>query len=104
MASRRIKRNRRNATTLRGLQRRVEDAEFDKVDDQRQSAKVRYALPGLLGLCTLSFASGALGLRGIESRSEQLYGKARRDLGLPDERIADNTVAAVFPNVEPEQV
>lgn len=101
MASKRI---RRQATTPRGLERRVEDARFVSVTDRRQQAKVRFELSGVLALMTYALCSGARSLHAIEGRSEQLRGSVREQLGLPDERIADNTLGDVLRGVSPSEL
>ena len=101
MAAKRIK---RQAATPRGVERRVHDARFDTVGDPRQQAKVRFSLAGLLGLFTYAVASGASSLRAIETRSEQLRAIVREPLGLPDERVADNSLGAVLRAVSPSDL
>lgn len=96
MAAKRIK---RQAATPRGLERRVQDARFDSVLDPRQQSKVRFELAGVLSLLTYGLSSGASSLRALEQRSEQLRGSVRTRLGLPDERIADNTLGDVLRGV-----
>lgn len=84
------------AATPRGVERRVEDAGFHRVSDKRCPARRRFALGPLLGLAVYGLASGATSLRALETRSEQLRESVREQLGLPMERIADNTLGRVL--------
>lgn len=96
MAAKKIK---RQAATTRGLERRVDDVGFSTVTDWRQQSKVRFALSAALGLMTYALGSGARSLHMMELRSEQLRPVVRERLGLPDERIADNTMGAMLRGV-----
>ena len=101
MAALRIK---RQAVTHRGVGRRIEDAALERITDPRQQAKTRFPLHGVLGLTAAAMASGALALRHIERRSEQMRPALRQQLGLPCERIADNTLSTLLPRLDPEEL
>lgn len=96
MAGKRIK---RQAATPRGVERRVKDARFEEVQDPRSAAHRRFELSPLLGLLVYGLASGATSLRAAEVRTEQIRDSVRRELGLPDERVADNTLGRVLRRV-----
>lgn len=93
MATKRLK---RQAATSKGTLRRIEDARLREVSDPRNPKRVRFPLHGVFSLIVGGIASGAKSLRMIESRSEQMGCAERGVLGLPDERIADNTLAATL--------
>lgn len=96
MAGIRIK---RQAATPRGVERRVKDAAFQEVSDERCDLRTRFAMAPLLGLMVYGLASGAPSLRALEVRSEQIRGAVRDELGLPNERVADNTLGRVLRQV-----
>lgn len=94
-------RHRRQAATHKGIARRVGDARFSSVTDTRQAGKVLFPAAGVLGLISYGLCSGANTLALLETRSEQLRAKARQELGLREERIADNTIGGVLRSVLP---
>jgi hypothetical protein len=90
------KKIRRQAATSKGTLRRVADARLDLVFDPREQKRVVFPLGSVLQLIVAGIASGANSLRAIETRSEQLGCGERGVWGLPDERIADNTMGSLL--------
>lgn len=98
------KRIARQAATPKGFLRRLQTAWFAKVTDPRAADQVKYPLAGLLALICLAFASSEVTQRGAERRSSQLRRSVRHPLGLPDERIADNTIGTLIPRIAPQEI
>lgn len=94
---------RREATTPKGLLRRVADAEFDDVDDPRDQRWVKHPLSGLLKLGVLALASGARSARAVEDRSATLRPTNRGPLDV-DGRVSDNAFGNLLPQLDPFDV
>ena len=89
----------RQAATPKGIHRRIENLEFDRVKDPRQAAKVKHLLPTLLTTLVAGIATMARSLREVEDRSGQIAQKHDEWLGI-NQRIADNTYGKVLPRLE----
>ena len=83
----------------KGILRRVEDAEFGKVDDPREQPWVVHPLKALLCLAVIALATGSRSTRAVEYRSEQLRPTVRNRLGV-EERISDNAFGLILPRLE----
>ena len=85
-------------SSSKGILRRVEDAELDKVDDPRHQPWVIHPLKALLCLAVLALATHARSTRMVECRSEQLHPKIRRQFGLK-RSVSDNGFGLVLPRL-----
>ena len=86
----------RQAATNSGLARRVGDLRLEKVTDARANRCVDHRLPVILNAMIFAMVSDARGLRGAETRTEQIAAKHEGGwLGIA-QRIADNTFGAVL--------
>jgi predicted transposase YbfD/YdcC len=88
----------RNAATPKGIERRLDDAHFAKVNDPRRSGSVTYKLPALLNALVAAIVTGARSLRQVEQRSLQIVKKLGPWKGLT-KRIADNTFSTLLPRL-----
>lgn len=93
----------RRAATPKGIERRIENLEFGRVDEPRQAAKVKHPLPTLLTTLVAGIATMARSLREVEDRSGQIAQKHDEWLGIK-QRIADNTYGKVLPRLEIDQL
>jgi len=89
----------RQAATPKGLERRVRDAHFERVNDPRDAGKVRYPLKTLVVAVVMAMVTRARSLRTVEARTAQVVGRHGSWMGL-DRRIADNTFGKVLPRLE----
>jgi len=80
----------RQAATVRGLARRVDDLEFGQVSDSRQKGKVRHRLVTALTALVAAMVTKARSLRAVEQRSGEIAARHGRWQGIKG-RIADNT-------------
>jgi predicted transposase YbfD/YdcC len=88
----------RQGATEKGLQRRVRDLRFGKVDDPRQAGKVTYPLPVILTVLVTGIVTMARSLRKLEERTVQIIHKCGHWMGLA-RRIADNTFGKLLPRL-----
>ena len=89
----------RQASTCKGLKKRVGDLGFDKVEDPRVAGKVEYPLPTLLTALVAAMVTMARSLRMVEQRTEQMARKQGRWMDV-NGRIADNTFGKVLPRLD----
>lgn len=92
MAERRLP---RDAATHKGLLRRLEDCEFERVYDPRDRRFVQFALPAVLRLAVAALAAGACSLTTVETRSEEIKAQLCSWFGL-DKRVSDNAFGEVI--------
>ena len=85
----------RQAATVRGLQRRARDLGFGRIADPRQGSKVKLPLPTVLTALLAAMVTKARSLRMVEQRTAQMAAKAGGALGI-GRRIADNTFSKVL--------
>ena len=90
---------RRQASTCKGLKKRVRNLGFERVCDPRVAGKVKYPLPTLLTALVASMVTMARSLRMVEQRTEQLARKQGCWMNV-EGRIADNTFGKVLPRLE----
>lgn len=96
-------RQQRQAATPKGIEKRLDDAQFSKVSDPRRAASVTYALPAMLSALVVAIVTGARALRQLEQRMAQLVAKLGRFHGLT-RRIADNTFSTLLPRLRLSEV
>lgn len=89
---------RRQAATVKGLNRRLGDLHFERVDDPRDKGKVRYPLWVLLKALVSALTTNAFSLRKVEERTGQMARKNGSEMGIKG-RIADNTFGKVLPRL-----
>lgn len=90
----------RQAATPKGFDRRIRDLQFARLQDPRQSAKVRHQLPTMLTMLVAGLVTAARSLRNLEHRTGQFierWGSGWYGLGSP---IADNTFGKLIPRLE----
>jgi len=98
-----VKKIRREATTPKGLLRRIADAEFDDVADPRDQRWVKHSLSGMLKLGVLALASGARSTRAVEDRSATLRPTIRAPLDV-NGRVSDNAFGSLLQKLHPFDV
>jgi hypothetical protein len=89
---------RRQAATCKGLEKRVKELSFDKVNDPRVAKKVKLPLATLLSALVSAMVTRARSLRVVEQRTAQMARKLGAWLGVIG-RIADNTFGKVLPRL-----
>jgi hypothetical protein len=94
---------RRQAATPKGLQRRIHDAQFERVKDPRYAPNVRYPLATLLTVLTCGLVTRTRSLRHLEQRTAQIASAHDEWEGVHT-RIADNTFGKILPRIEPGQI
>ena len=90
----------RQAATNRGLTRRLDDLRLEQVADDREQKYVEHPLPVILTAVVSAMASDAPGLRGAETRTDQIAAKHEDGWQGIGQRIADNTIGAVLRRLE----
>lgn len=93
----------RQAATLKGIEKRLADAQFSQVTDSRRAASVKFALPAMLSALVAAIVTGARALRQLEQRTAQIVQKLGRWKGLT-QRIADNTFSMLLPRLRLSEV
>ena len=88
----------RQAATLKGFERRVQDLELCRVAEPRQAAKISIPLPTVLVALVASMVTRARSLRMAEQRTAAIAQKRGVWLGLQG-RIADNTFGKIVPKL-----
>ena len=85
----------RQAHSLKGSKRRLNDAHFELVDDPRRQASVGHSMKSVLHTVVVSLMSGLTSSRACEVVTAGLGRAARKAFGIR-ERIADNTISRVL--------
>jgi hypothetical protein len=93
----------RQAATPKGLERRLQDAKLDRIEDPRQAKKITHPLPVVLTALLAGMTTRARSLRRVEERTAQIVSKHGRWFGI-ERRIADNTFGKLLPRLAPVQV
>ena len=93
----------RQAATTKGAQRRLRDAEFERVHEPRQAPKVIHPLRVVRCALVAAMTTRARSLRRVEERTGQIVAKHGSWIGIK-RRIADNTFGKILPRLEPVQV
>ena len=93
----------RQAATPKGIERRIRDLGFDRVEDPRRRASVKHQLPTVLATLVAAVVTMARSLREVEDRSEQIACKQSSWLGI-NGRIADNTFGKVLARLQVGQL
>ena len=88
----------RQAATLKGLKRRVQDLYLERVGDPRVAKKTTYPLTTLLTALIAGMVTMAQSLRKVEERTGQIAYKQQKWLSM-HKRIADNTFGKVLPRL-----
>ena len=93
----------RQGATPKGLERRVRDLHFERVNDPRYAPNVDYQLPVMLTVLVTAMLTAARSLRQVEQRTGQLIERNGPWQGLQN-RIADNTFGKLIPRLELEEL
>jgi hypothetical protein len=78
----------RNAITIKGIVRRIRDAQFEAAPDLRSTRGRRLSHTALVGALMLGMLNACLSLRAVESLTAALSPDMRSALGIPG-RISD---------------
>jgi predicted transposase YbfD/YdcC len=90
---------RRQAATARGIKRRIDDLELERVKDPRCKNKTTHSLCTILTALIAGMTTLARSLRKVEERTEQMAQDGSGSLGI-QQRIADNTFGKILARLE----
>jgi len=90
---------RRQAATARGIKRRIDDLELERVKDPRCKTKTTHSLCTILTALIAGMTTLARSLRKVEERTGQMAQDGSGSLGI-HQRIADNTFGNILTRLE----
>jgi len=87
---------------LAGLTRaRLDELDFQRIEDPRKARGKRWQLDSLLNLLVLAMMAGCKSLTDVEKLSDEMNGPVRRMLGI-NRRVADTTLRDLVCRLEPD--
>jgi predicted transposase YbfD/YdcC len=89
----------RQGATPKGLERRIRDLRFERVNDPRYAPNVGHKLPVMLTVLVTAIVTAARSLRSVEQRTSQILECNGSWQGLHT-RIADNTFGKLIPRLQ----
>lgn len=93
----------RQAFSLKGIKRRLGDANLARVRDKRRKDMVKYETETVVKATLAGMISGLLSTRGCEALTANMASDVRKALSIPG-RIADNTLANAVARLDVDSV